>query len=332
MAFEYKVGVIGCGGISSAHSNGYKEIEATRIVAAAEPNNERRAKYGETYGVEKMYQDYQEMLDHEELDIVSICTWPPLHCEMTVAAAEHGIKGILCEKPMAFNLGQADKMIDVCDKSGTKLAIGHQHRFDAQSTKALELVKTGVIGELRWIFGHCGSDLLSNGTHVVDLIKFFVSDSPVRWVMGQLDRYHHDLVRYGHVAEDMAIGHFQFENGIRAFIEQGELAPSGYAFHLYGTEGQIGVNAPQGKRLSIITKDGELDLPLAGVNSYRMEIEELITWIEGGSEHRSNAKHGRETMEVLMAIMESSRLRKAIRLPLETKESPLRLMIEAGQI
>jgi hypothetical protein len=58
----------------------------------------------------------------------------------------------------------------------------------------------------------------------------------------------------------------------------------------------------------------------------------LLAWLEGGPEHRSSAKRGRETMEVLMAIMESSLLRKAVRLPLATKESPLELMIQAGQI
>lgn len=332
MAMEYKVGIIGCGRISAAHANGYKAIPNTRIIAAAEPDAERRSKFGETYGVSRLYEDYPQMLDNEELDIVSICTWPKLHCEMTVAAAERSIKGILCEKPMAFNLGQADNMIEACEKAGTKLVIGHQHRFDPQSVKAKELIKEGAIGEVLWIFGHCSSDLLSNGTHVVDLIIFFADDSPVTWVMGQIDRHTTDLVRFGHVAEDMAIGHFQFENGIRAFIEQGELAPSGYAFHLHGTEGIIGVNAPQGKKLYVVTKNGELEVPLEGGNSHQGEIEELLAWLEDGPEDRSSAKHGRETMEVLMAIMESSRSRKAVRLPLETKESPLELMIQAGQI
>lgn len=324
---QYKIGFIGCGRISAAHANGYKAIERTQILAAAEPDAERRKKFGETYGVTRLYEDYPQMLDNEELDIVSICTWPKMHCPMTIAAAEHGVKGILCEKPMAFNLGEADGMIAACEQSGTKLVIGHQHRFDAQSVKALELLKEGVIGELLWIFGHCSSDLLSNGTHVVDLIKHFVEDSPAVWVMGQVDR-HGDFERFGHPAEDMAIGHVQFENGVRAFIEQGELAPSGYAFHLYGTEGMIGVNAPQGTRLSVITKNGEQEVSLTGGNSHQAEIEELLAWLEGGQEHRSNAKHGRETMEILMAIMESSRLRKSIRMPLETKESPLELMIQ----
>jgi len=329
---EYRVGIIGCGGISAAHANGYKAIANTHIVTAAEPNAERRAKFGENYGVSRLYEDYPQMLANEQLDIVSMCTWPGAHCDMTVAAAEHGVKGILCEKPMAFNLGQADKMIEACEKSGAKLVIGHQHRFDPQSVKAKELIKEGAIGEVLWIFGHCSSDLLSNGTHVVDLIKFFADDSPVTWVMGQIERHTSGLGRFGHVAEDMAIGHFQFENGIRAFIEQGELAPSGYAFHLHGTEGMIGVNAPEGKRLYVVTKDGELDVPLEGGGSHQREIEELLAWLEGGPEHRANAKRGRETMEVLMAIMESSRLRGAVRLPLETKESPLKLMIQAGQI
>jgi predicted dehydrogenase len=324
---DYKVGVIGCGGISAAHSNGYKAIASTKIVAAAEVDQERLKKYGETYGVSKLYRDYHEMLAKEKLDIVSICTWPGLHCEMTVAAAEAGVKAILCEKPMALNLGEADKMIAACEKSGTFLAIGHQHRFDAQSVKALELIKAGAIGELQWIFGHCSSDLLSNGTHVVDLIKFFVEDSPVKWVMGQIDSTKKQR-RYGHHVEDMAVGHFQFENGVRAFIEEGDLASQTYAFHIYGTDGMITVNAPQNQRLRLINKSGEQPVSLTNVNSYQAEIEELLAWLEGKKEHRSAARRGREALEVLMAIMESSRLRKVINLPLKNRESPLYLMIQ----
>ncbi len=329
---HYRVGIIGCGGISTAHANAYKAIESTEIVAAAEPAPERRAKFDETYNVVSLYENYREMLANEKLDIVSICTWPPLHCEMTVAAAESGVKAILCEKPMALNLGEANRMVEACEKAGTKLVIGHQHRFDPQATQAAELIKGNAIGHLQWVFGYCNSrDLLSNGTHVVDLMRYFVDDSPIKWVMGQIDRPT-DKVDFGHHVEHNAIGHWQFENGVHGLIAQGDLAPSGYAFQLCGTAGLISVNAPEGYKLQVITKNGELDCAIETVNSHQAEIEALIAWLEGGPPHRARGENGRATLEVLMAIMESSRLHRAIYLPLETLESPLELMIQGGQI
>ena len=331
MSKHYRVGIIGCGRIAARHANAYTAIESTELVAAAEPDPEHRLKFDETFGIATLYENYREMLTNEALDIISVCTWHPLHCEMTVAAAESGVQAILCEKPMALNLGEADKMLETCEEAGTKLVIGHQHRFDPQAINATELVKGNAIGELQSIFGHCSSDLLNNGTHVVDLIRYFVNDSPIRWVMGQIDRPS-DKVNFGHRVEHNAIGHWQFENGVYAILAQGELAPSDYAFQLCGTAGIVSVNAPQGRQLQVITKNGELDVSLEAVNPKQAEVKELIAWMEGGPPHRSRGESGRATMEVLMAIMESSRLHRAIHLPLETKESPLELMIESEQI
>ena len=332
MSQRYRVGIIGCGRIAARHANAYATIESTELVVAAEPDPERRLKFDETYGVTSFYENYREMLANEELDIISICTWPPLHSEMTVAAAESGVKAILCEKPMALNLGEVDRMLEACEANGTKLVIGHQHRFDPQTVNAIELIKGNAIGKLQSIFGYCNSkDLLTNGTHVVDLIRYFVDDSPVRWVMGQIDRPS-DKVDFGHRVEHNAIGHWQFENGPHAMLAQGELAPSGYAFQLCGTAGIISVNAPQDYQLQVITKNGELDVLFEEINPKQAEVEELIAWIEGGPPHRSRGENGRATMEVLMAIMESSRLHRVIYLPLETEESPLELMIESEQI
>lgn len=331
MSKHYRAGIIGCGRVATRHASAYTAIESTELVAAAESDPEHRLTFDETYSIASLYENYREMLANEELDIISICTWPPLHCEMTVAAAASGVRAILCEKPMALNLGEADRMLEACEETGTKLAIGHQHRFDAQAINAIELLRGNAIGELHSIFGHCSSDLLTNGTHVVDLIRYFADDSPIGWVMGQIDRPS-DKVNFGHRVEHNAIGHWKFENGVYAILAQGELAPSGYAFQLCGTAGLISVNAPGDRQLQVITKNGELDISLETVNPKQAEIEELVAWLDGGPMHRAHGESGRTTLEVLMAIMESSRLHRTIYLPLETEESPLELMIESEQI
>ena len=333
MSSEYRVGVIGCGGISRAHANGHRAA-GLPIVAAADISQEQVKKFATEYDVEKLYTDYREMLEQEDLDVVSICTWPPLHCEMTVAAAEAGVKGILCEKPMAVNLVEADKMIEACDKSGTKLAIGHQRRFEAQYVKTKELIDSGAIGDLIQVHGCCGGDLLSDGTHNVDLLRFYASDSPIQWVIGQMDA-HQKRTRYGHYIEDAAIGYFQFESGVRGFIEIGGASLPGYQrAYIYGTDGRIEVNIPGNPAVRARRKgDADWYMPeLHGDNPFKLEILALIECIEQNTEHILSGRQARRALEVLMAVFESSRRRALVKLPLEIEDYPLETMITAGEI
>jgi len=148
----YKVGVIGCGGISRMHANWYRDFPMTEITAIADISEDSLKKFAEEYNVQKTYTDYIEMLEKEKPDIVSVCTRPKQHAEITIEAAKRGVKGILCEKPMAENLGRADEMIKVCEENNVKLAIDHQLRFDAPYVTAKNLIEDSVIGTLFRIY------------------------------------------------------------------------------------------------------------------------------------------------------------------------------------
>ena len=82
MASKYRVGIIGCGGIANAHARGYQGVEQTEIVALADPVQVALDKFAETYSVsaENCYLDAREMLDNENLDIVSVATWHKTPC------------------------------------------------------------------------------------------------------------------------------------------------------------------------------------------------------------------------------------------------------------
>lgn len=331
MSEQYRVGVIGTGGISRAHANGYQQANLP-IVAAADISKEQLDKFAAEYDVKNLYADYTEMLARESPDLVSVCTWPPLHGEMVVKAAEAGVKGILCEKPMAVNLAEADKMIEACDKHNVKLAIGHQRRFEAQYVKAKELIDSGAIGELFSVRGCCAGDLLSDGTHNVDLLRFYASDSPIKWVIGQMDA-HQKRTRYGHDIEDTAIGYFEFDSGVRGFIEIGKASLPGYQrAYILGADGRIEVNVP-GYALRVRRKgDADWHVPeLHGENPFKLEIQALVECIETDKEHILSGRQGRKALEVLIAVMESSNRRALIELPLETKDYPLERMINAGE-
>jgi len=109
---DYRVGIIGCGGIAREHVRAYGNISNVKIVSGAEVDTERREKFAGDFGLQNVYADYHDMLEKEALDIVSVCTWPKTHSDAVCEAAKSGCKGIMCEKPMATNLGEADLMLD----------------------------------------------------------------------------------------------------------------------------------------------------------------------------------------------------------------------------
>src|SRR5260370_17641414 len=83
------------------HAHGSTVSADTTIVALADINLDNARAFQAEHGGERIYADYQEMLAREQLDIVSIFTWPHHHAPMVIATAEAGVKAIHCEKPMA---------------------------------------------------------------------------------------------------------------------------------------------------------------------------------------------------------------------------------------
>src|SRR6266540_1030899 len=125
---RYRVAILATGRIARAHARGYQMVPRTEVVAAADVNPEALAGFGDEFGVpaEHRYADYRDLLAREQPDIVSVCSHPPLHAPMVLAAARHRPRAILCEKPIALTLPEADAMIAACRAVGTLLVVGHQ--------------------------------------------------------------------------------------------------------------------------------------------------------------------------------------------------------------
>jgi predicted dehydrogenase len=186
----YRAGLIGCGGVSKSHSRGLQAARGVELVALAdvyEPNLETA---GEAYGVSARYTDFREMIEREKLDVVAICTQAPQHAPVAIAAAELGVKGIICEKPIALTLHEADAMVETCARLGARLAINHQTRMIPSTFLVERLLHEGVIGELRAARmidkggRPSGNSLMELLTHVFDLTRIYAGDPA--WVSAHL--------------------------------------------------------------------------------------------------------------------------------------------------
>src|SRR5437667_12046850 len=154
MTARYRVGIIAGGLIAQgATLRAYRQIPSVEVVAVADVAEEVRRKWTGELGVPHAYATAEEMLAQQRPDVVSICTWPPLRPEMVELACAHGVKAILCEKPMAVDLAGCDRMIEAAERSGTVLIVGHQRRFHTRYVKARELIDSGAIGDVVQVTG-----------------------------------------------------------------------------------------------------------------------------------------------------------------------------------
>ena len=331
-----KAGVIGCGGRGRAHAQGYQLSPEVEIVACADPIDDSREAFIEQFEVERGYADYREMLEKEDLDFVSVCTWIRLHTEMIVDAANSGIKAIHAEKPMAPTWGEAKKQCQACDDNDVVITFCHQRRFSAPFVKAKQLAHDGTIGDLIRVEGNC-PNLLDWGTHWFDMFFFYNNDEPADWVMGQIDGSStHDV--FGVPVEAGGLSLIRWKNGLEGLLATGSTGLQGVGNRLVGTHGKIEVHSAAApiRVMARGVDDWEVpdltDVVATGGNDTSLSVLDLIDAVKTGREPELSGRKALQATELIFATYESSRIRRKIVLPLEIEDSPLLSMIESGQV
>jgi predicted dehydrogenase len=192
---KVRVAIIGCGSITKhRHAPEYAYNEHVEIAAFCDPVRERAEIMAEEYGG-KVYTDYLELFDSEELDAVSVCTPNLYHAPISIAAARAGLH-VLCEKPMAASEADALRMITAAKENGVILMIGHNQRLMPAHIKAKEILMEGGLGRVltfRTAFGHPGPESWSiEGKES----WFFHKDIAIVGAMGDLGVHKADLIRW----------------------------------------------------------------------------------------------------------------------------------------
>jgi len=178
----YRVAVIGHtgkGGYGHHLDTVWLDVSETEIVAVADANPEGLGDAVKRLNNPAGYLDYRKMLDETKPDLVSIALGNiDQHCDMTVAAAESGARGIYMEKPLCRTLEEADRMVAACEKHGVKLATAHTYRYVPKLPVVREIIQSGKLGRVlefraRGKEDHRGGsiDLWVLGTHMLDLMN-----------------------------------------------------------------------------------------------------------------------------------------------------------------
>lgn len=133
------VGIVGCGEIAqTVHIPILLEMENYKVVALCDVSKKIRTTLAERYGINNVYEEYQELVKQNDIDVVLVTNRD--HAPVAIAAMNEG-KHVLTEKPMAYNLEEADAMIDAAKRNNVKLMVGYMKRFDPAFEYALEEIR-----------------------------------------------------------------------------------------------------------------------------------------------------------------------------------------------
>lgn len=346
---RYRYAIIGTGrpwksegatgfGMAHPHWEGFRATDRVDLVAVADIRAEagRRFLTDENIEAAAVYTDFRAMLAEQKPEVVSICTWPHLHAELTIATAEAGVRAIHCEKPMATTWGDAKRMKAAADANGTILTFNHQRRFLGVFQRAKEEIAAGAIGELKRMEAQCG-DMFDWGTHWLDMLFFFNNETPAEWVIGQIDSRTENRV-FGAAQENQAICHFKCTNGVRGLLVTGYEADLGTAIRLIGSDGvlEIGWEKPWLRLRTKGDSDWRTIETIEGIHgniAIDRACADLIRALdEPGYRPLLSVDNAIHHTEVIYATYESSRQRGRIDLPLQAEDSALIAMLEAGDI
>ncbi|MBT2657124.1 Gfo/Idh/MocA family oxidoreductase [Bacillus sp. ISL-18] len=345
------VAIIGTGAIASAHIRAYQQFAGRcKIVAICDIYPDKAEKSATSYNLRvDIYSDYKEMLQRPDIDLVSVCTPPYTHAELSIAFLQAG-KHVLVEKPMASSLEECDAMNQAQEKSGKILSVVSQNRFTNPMMKVKSVLDTKLMDPIVhtqvdsfWWRGYSYYDLWWRGTwekegggctlnHAVHHIDIF------HWMNGMpsdvtaiASNTSHDNAE----VEDLSVAIFRYPNGSLAQITSSVVHHGEEQQMIFqGKKARVSVpwkvRASKSKENGFPERDEELEhklqeayeqLPNLEYEGHTAQIDDLLAAIEGKKEVLVDGKEGRKTLELITAIYQSSSTGQTVKLPID-KKSP----------
>ena len=142
------IGIIGSGFARTTQIPGYKSCPGARLVAVASRQRERAELVAREFDIPNVASNWRELVDRDDVDLVSVVTPPATHKEIVLAALANR-KAVLCEKPMAMNAQESQEMVQKASEAGVLALIDHELRFLPGRQKAFAMLREGVIGKVR---------------------------------------------------------------------------------------------------------------------------------------------------------------------------------------
>jgi predicted dehydrogenase len=337
---DINVGIVGAGGIArAAHMPGYLATEGVKVIAVCDIVKKAADKFAGDFDIKNVFTDYNDLVAMDELDAISVCTPNNFHAGPTVAALEAG-KHVLCEKPIAGDAKDGQKMVDAAKKAKKILQIGLHQRFQRSSQVLRKYIQEGELGQIYYArvvamrrrgipsWGSfvrkdisTGGPLVDIGVHALDLTVWLMGcPKPLAatghaytmlgnrkdvaygdW--GPWDVAHFDV-------EDFAVAYIRFENEITATLETswaahfGNVGPS----FILGDKGGLclsPVQIYQDRHGSLV--DVTPQIPRSREDPHTTEVKAFIKAISEGGPSPVPGEEALEITKIFDAVYKSTK-------------------------
>lgn len=266
-------GLIGCGDIARKRvAPALRDLECCDLVAVARRRADLAQAFASDFGARKHYASWRELLSDSEVDAVYLATPVHLHAEQAIAAAEAG-KHVLCEKPLAMNVAECDRMVAAAKANRVKLGVAFYRHFYPIITRAKELIRSGEIGApvivqinafecfnpaadhpRAWLLKKeesGGGPMFDFGCHRIEVLTNLLG--PINEVTAQLSN-----VSFAREVEDTAAALFRFASGACGVLTVTHAAAEAQdTLNVFGTLGSIHIPVLNGNELRVVTNNRE---------------------------------------------------------------------------
>lgn len=341
-----RVGIIGCGKIARTHAEAIGITPGASLVAFCDADLGRAEAFANEFGAEIATDSLDTFFSKGALDAAMICTPHPVHEQLVVACAEAGVH-VLCEKPIAVRLEEADRMIEATDAAGVAFGVIFQRRFWPAAQRIRRAIDDGLLGTLTFgsSYSHLwrprsyfesdpwrgkwetegGGVMMNQAVHMVDMLQWFMG--PAAEVYGKIATLRHGA--YIDV-EDTVAATVAFQSGALGAIEAFTTVEPEFGFRimlrgdngatvslLEAPEGTQGVNdiwtfepAATERASWADAEQGRPGFP----EFHQLQIAEFLDAIRHGRPPAVTGRDARNSLAIILGIYESSRTGKPVAL------------------
>ena len=362
MADTVRIGLIGAGFVSDIHAHALKQYgRNVEIVAVASRTEEKAAKFAAEHGIAHAYGDYRTLLERPDIDLVTVAIPNDLHCSTVCDAAEAG-KHVICEKPLARTLAEADRMIDTCARNSRFLFYAEELLFAPKYVRARQLVEEGALGNAFlvkqweehdgphepwfWDVNRSGGGVVFDmGCHSIEYARWVFGKPQVKSVSATLGTFvHGDKTR----GEDHSIVIVEYEGGRIGMAENSWAKGGGVddRAEIYGSQGHTRADLLHGTALRTFSQAGygyavEKSGGTVGWSStmveevwnygFPQELQHFVDCVLGKAEPIETGVDGREVLKIILAAYQSAGEGRKITWPYEPPpyDKPIDLWLNA---
>jgi predicted dehydrogenase len=340
-----RIAIIGTGGMAGAHAKLFGEVKGCRVTACCDLVAGKAAAFARRFDIPAAYEDPEEMLDTEKLDAVTVVTPDQHHAEPAILSLRKGLH-VLCEKPLAFTLKDAQRMAREAARRPDQItAVNFSYRNSPATQKAAELVRSGRLGPIRHVAGrylqgwlatmfddedwknqphrlwrlstaHGSNGVLGDlGVHLYDLARFVVGDfGEVLCDLHCFDKTPDRCGEYVFDANDTALTTVRFADGAAGVLHTTRWAAghaNTVAIRVHGEEGALDLDLDRGpEALRVCLGKANLQMRRWKVQRCRKTphmYQRFVTAIRRGEPCQTSFAGGLEIQKYIEKSLESAK-------------------------